>query len=136
MTTRAVQPAADLILVLGDGGGNRHLGCGAICVSRIRRNGFVLQTLMQFRIAFAHVTLKRVSSASFIAREIVTISRGEGNVRDRLRRWWRRLGPVAVDNYDGNAQQQNADPNPDLTLLHGVYFTYDDCCLTFSTRSR
>jgi hypothetical protein len=90
---------------------------------------------MQFRIAFAHVTLKRVSSASFIAREIVTIPSFERNVRYRLRRRRRRLRLVAVDNYDGNSEQQNAGPNPHLTLLHGVYFTYDRLLCDLSTQS-
>jgi hypothetical protein len=86
---------------------------------------------MQFPIAFAYVTLKRVSSASFIARQIVTILGFERNVRYRFCRRWRRLGLVTVDNYDGNAQQQNAYPNSHLTLLHGLYFTYDAFCVIY-----
>src|SRR5437868_15300746 len=109
MTSWALQPAINLVAVLADRRGHRHLRHGSICVCGGGRNIFALEPLPQLGVGLAYVTLQCVTSAPFIARQIVAIARIERYALDRLALRYDRLMISGGQPKTGVCNKQHRD---------------------------
>ena len=71
MSSRAIQPALDAVLRLGDGCAHGMLSGGAVGVGgRARNAAFPLQTLAQLIIGLSHMFTQNVSAGGLVLSEV------------------------------------------------------------------